>query len=164
MSKDKTEPMDPGAPEVTEAVTHVNEGRTAYALKTLVAEVLDLFPETSHEFSERDGRNTALAVTFDLTNLDLDDRDKFASLLSLAKADERVAEVIVDEDGLVCVRLRGNARTQDDRTTFDLVAIWEDMGEDAPEPSAEPVVVDVETFPFVVDAPADPVDPAEDDQ
>lgn len=145
------EPMDPGARETDgPAPEHVNSERTAYALKTLVSEVLELFPETPHEFSERNGRNTALAVTFDVTPLDLDERDKFASLLSLAKADDRVEEVIVDEEGLVCVRLVNSHRTADIRDPFDLPAIWADMGEDE-RPVVAPQTVPVTEEPEPVD-------------
>lgn len=130
MSKDsKQQPMDPSARETATPEVATNAARVAYALKTLVAEVLALFPETPHEFGDVDGRNTALSVTFDTTPMDGLDRDAFTGLLDAVKTDARVAEV-TSEDDLTYMLLRASARTQDDRSSFDLADIWLDMNTD----------------------------------
>lgn len=134
---EKSEPMDPGAREQTVPDPVTNVGRTAYALKTLVSEVLALFPETPHEFSERDGRGVALAVMFDTTMIDGHDRDEFEALLGAVELDERV-DTVVSEDDLTLVLLRSSARTQDDRSTFDLDGILASMRDESGMVFADP--------------------------
>lgn len=124
-------PMDPTIPETTQPVAASNHPRVAYALQTLVAEVHHLFPETPVEYSNVDGRNTALDATFDLTVLDSTDRQGFRDLLRLITSDERVAEVLTDEDQ-VLVSIRSNPRTQDSRETFSLNDAWMVMHDDGP--------------------------------
>lgn len=124
MSDKKTsempEPMDVTAREARVGTAHHNHSRVCYAIKTLVAEVHELFPETPVEYSNFDGRYTALDVTFDLTVLDDEDEARLARLLSLIENDARVAEVIADEDGAALVSIRSNPRTQDMRDPFGL--------------------------------------------
>ena len=128
MSKDTTkkqtaaktpEPMDAGAREQAVGTPATNHRRACYAAKTLVAEVLDLFPETAYEYSHYNGRNTALAVTFDLTSVAAPEDDTLAALLELTNTDVRVWHVTV-EDGQVLVMFRGSAVLQDDRSPFGL--------------------------------------------
>lgn len=116
MSKERKE-MDPSAREVSVPEVHVNNQRLAYALETLIAEVMELFPETLHEVSNYNGRNVALDVRFHSE----DDFDDLSTLLRLVADDARVAEVLVDEDdSYVLVALRPNPRTQDLRDPFNL--------------------------------------------
>lgn len=114
-------PMDPGAKEALIGTPTTNRQRVCWAVQTLVAEVHDLFPETPVEYSDYDGRNTALAVTFDRTGLDNEDYSMFDALIGLVDADPRVAEVILDgdEEGAY-VRMNANPRTQDNRLSFGL--------------------------------------------
>lgn len=113
------EPMDAGATESKVGTPVTNNHRVCYAGKRLVAEVHDLFPETPVEYGNYDGRNTALDVIFDLTALDATDSDMLAGLLELTTTDDRVAEVLVEDD-LALVSFKGNPRTQDSRATFGL--------------------------------------------
>jgi hypothetical protein len=120
-------PMDDGVTERAVGVPVTNSQRVCWAIKTLVAEVHSMFPETTAEYSDYDGRNTALAVTFDLTPLDADtDRVDLANLLELLNDpayndDRRIREVIVEsDDSAVYVSMRGNPRTQDSREPFGL--------------------------------------------
>lgn len=124
------EPMDPSARETTTPVPSSNHPRVAYALQTLVAEVRHLFPETPVEYSNVDGRNTSLDATFDLTVLDSEDRSAFRDLMRLTTSDERVAEVLTEDDQ-VLVSIRSNPRTQDSREPFGLNDAWLVMHEDA---------------------------------
>lgn len=119
----KYQPMDATIREEKEGVVATNHKRVAYALSTLVKEVLALFPETPHEFSGIDGRNTALDVTFDLTNMIPEDRDYFVPLLHFTEGDGRVSDVSYADDMLL-VQIRPGARTQDVRDTFGLADAW----------------------------------------
>lgn len=125
-------PMDASAREIAQPVASGNTPRDCWAIKTLVAEFTDLFPETSHETSNRDGRNTALAVTFYLGDLIEDDENAATNLLGLIGSDERVAHVTAD-DSHVLVEMRGNPRTQDSRESFGLADAYLVMIEDADE-------------------------------
>lgn len=123
--KTKTEtsvpvPMDPSITENLTGVQSANNQRSCYAIKTLTEEVWDLFPETPVTYSAYNGRNTALAVSFDLTALDAGtDRGDFLDLLRLISVDERV-ESVQDGPDSVLVTIRANARTQDNREPFGL--------------------------------------------
>jgi hypothetical protein len=120
MSKDKAEPMDTGAREVLIGTPSVNAQRVCYAARTLVAEVTHLFPETSVEYSNYNGRNTALDVTFDLTGLDDAGRTDLITLLAMVEdTDLRVAEVLV-EGGSALASFTNNPRTSDLRDPFNL--------------------------------------------
>src|SRR5690606_4954535 len=73
------EPLDPSYPEQRGAGAPANNNKRAcYAIKTLVDEVGDLFPEITHQLSNYDGRNTALDVSFDLTGLDQGEAEQAA--------------------------------------------------------------------------------------
>lgn len=121
------QPMDPEGPTttMTEAVkAHVSRERVAYCLDTLVKEVHELFPETPVEYSERNNRGVALAVSFDLTTLDQTDREALTELLlSLPELDERLVGAVGDEDGVAVVAY-GSPRTQDIRTVFGIVQAY----------------------------------------
>lgn len=132
MNDKKMEPMDPGAREGDNPGVSAHTPRVAYALKTLVAEVLALFPETPVEYSHPDGRNTQLGVTFDLTALpDEDDRENFSALLRSVRLDARVEEVrVYAEEMQLYVQLFSRPRTQDDRSTFSLGDIWLSMADE----------------------------------
>jgi len=123
MSKSKTpeapKPMDMSAPEADAPVVATNNQRTCKAIKTLVAEVLHLFPETPYEVSNYNGRNTGLDVTFDLTTLDSQDRTDLISLLWVAEVDPRVATVDA-EDGMVLVSMQASPRVHDGIGSFGL--------------------------------------------
>lgn len=120
MSKDKAEPMDAGAREAKVGTPVPNSPRVCHAIKTLVAEVEELFPETPVEYSNHDGRNTALDVTFDLTALAYPDSENFVSLLLCIKTDERVLGIDWD-DSTALVQFKPNPRTQDSRAPFGLI-------------------------------------------
>lgn len=127
------EMMDPGAREraVGEPVT--NTARVCYAAKTLVAEMHALFPETPVEYSNYDGRNTALDVKFDLTVLDEADRATVIAMFTLFDfdADPRVDMVIpAHEDAALLVSFKSNATTQDSRAPFGLAEAWSVLTED----------------------------------
>ena len=130
MSRNSTKKNEPKTPEpmdvtVTEAKVGTPSGnsqRVCHAAKTLVGEVREMFPETPAEYSNYDGRNTALDVTFDLTALDSQDKSDFIALMTLFDfdGDPRVSEVLA-EDGALLVSFNSNPRTQDSREPFGLV-------------------------------------------
>jgi hypothetical protein len=132
--KDKTkapEPMDPTTREVAQGTPFTNHARVCGAIKQLVKEAQTLFPETTVEYTERDGRNTALGVVFDLTPLDEDStRIDAANLFTLLgdKAygdDKRIDFVAVEKDGSeATVVMRSSLRTQDDPSSFGLADAW----------------------------------------
>ncbi len=126
MTKDDkaNQPMDDSTREVATPVASTNAARPCYAIKTLVAEVLALFPETPVEYTNYDGRNAALSVSFDMTSLSEDDRIDMTNLMTLLNdpaynEDQRIEYVIV-EDEQVLVTIRSNPRTQDSRARFGL--------------------------------------------
>lgn len=118
--KDKSTPMDATIREERVGTPAVNRQRVCWAAKTLVAEVDELYPEIPVEYSNHDGRNTALDVTFDLTVLDSTDSDMLVTLLELTSSDSRIAYVIVGDEDVVLVSFEGNPRTQDSRDPFGL--------------------------------------------
>lgn len=110
------EPMDANAPEVSgEGRVSSNTARNVYALDTLVAEVLELFPETDISVSDVDGRNAAHDVQFSYS----EGGSELESLLTLVGDDERVNEVLIDETS-VLVAFTHNARLKDNREPFHL--------------------------------------------
>jgi hypothetical protein len=125
-SKEVAEQLDPSIREARVGTASTNTQRVCYAAKTLVAEVMEMFPETPVEFSNFDGRNTALDVTFDLTAISGDDdRADLTTALTLLddpayNEDARIAAVLV-EDGAVLVSFKSNAATQDSREPFGLI-------------------------------------------
>lgn len=147
MSKPKSEPMDAKIKEVLNPKPAANNRRVCWTLKTLVAEFAELFPETPVEYSNYDGRNTALDVTFDLTVLDEADRATVIAMFSLfdSDSDSRIAAVITDGhwpegvDGAVLIGIQPGPRTQDSREPFGLgdaymVLIEAEEGMDANSP------------------------------
>lgn len=120
---DKTEPMDPSVHERVTGIAHHPRERNAYALDTLITEVMDLFPETTYEVSGRDLRGVALHVQFFI------EHEGLAALLTLLDSDPRVEEVVRDDEE-VLVALRSSARTQDSRDSFGLTEAWEVIAED----------------------------------
>lgn len=135
--KKVVKPMDDGIREQAVGVPNANNRRVCYAIKTLVAEVLELFPETPVEYSNYDGRNTALDVTFDLTVLNADDRETLSTLLQLLgdraySEDQRIREVTYD-DSAVLVSIISGPRTQDIREPFGLADAYVVLAEDDEE-------------------------------
>lgn len=136
------EPMDDSVREARVGTPMTNHQRVCGAIKQLVAEFHGLFPETPVEYSNYDGRNTALDVTFDLSPLDADtDRVDATNLLMLLgdpahNAERRIEDVIVASDmDSVLVSMRSSLRTQDNRDPFGLaealsVLAGEDEGYD----------------------------------
>jgi hypothetical protein len=123
--------MDSNIPEVMVGTPAVNGARVCWALKTLVAEVEELFPETPVEYTNHDGRNTALAATFDLSVLDLDENQMLVDLLTMLPHDPRIADVVSDYDTVsVYVCMKSNPRTQDDKSPFGLGDALEVLEED----------------------------------
>lgn len=114
------QPMDAGAPERAVAVAPVNHQRVCHAIRTLVAEVHEVFPETPTEFSGANGRNVYLAVSFDLTALDTIEADDLSIVLRLLDSDTRVESVIAEE-GQVLVTMKNSARTQDNTDAFNIL-------------------------------------------
>lgn len=125
MSKDEktAQPMDALVHEDRHPVMKENSGRVCWAIKTLNEEVWALFPETPVEYSDQDGRNTALAVTYDLSALDEEDRVVLGDLLMLVRDDARVSLTLLNHDPYytaVLVSMHSSARTQDNREPFGL--------------------------------------------
>lgn len=114
---DEVKVMDDSILENMVGSMHQNNQRMAYALKTLIDEVLELFPETPYEISNFNGRNTALDVTFEL--ISSNQPDELYDLLFLATSDDRVQGVILEDDK-VLVSLKADTRTQDIRRSFGL--------------------------------------------
>lgn len=113
-------PMDPSIREDRRPTVAQNHPRECYAIRTLVAELTELFPETLVlAYTERDGRNTALAVSFDVLALSEDVREPFRLLTQLVENDHRV-ETVVEEDDVVMVVMRSSLLTQDLRDRFGL--------------------------------------------
>lgn len=123
------EPMDPSVTEAKTGTATTNNQRNAYALVTLASEVHSLYPEMSYEFTNHDGRNTALGLSFDLTELPEDERGDFTRLLWLVGSDPRVNEIVTEYDQLL-ILLVPSARTQDSRDSFGLVEAYSIMFEE----------------------------------
>lgn len=148
MSKsDKTDktpkPMDDSIRERTQGVPSPNRARVAHALKTLVAEMHEVFPETPVEYSNYDRFNAALDVTFDLTGLDAGDSVVFNDLIKMIDGDERVATVLTEDYSQAVVSLHPAARTKDKRDPFGLPAafgvLMDEDGVVVPEPQYQTV-------------------------
>lgn len=121
----KNEPMSGDlGPNRGTGTPRANAPRQCWAIRTLVAEVEGLFPETPVTYTNVDGRNTALAVTFDLTSLSEDDRIDFTNLMQLltdpAYNDDQRIEYGIIEDEHVLISMRSSSRTQDLREPFGL--------------------------------------------
>lgn len=137
MSKksDAPQPMDASIREETTGAAKVNNQRVCWAIKTLVSEVHAMFPETPVEYSDYDGRNTALAVAFDCSMLNIEEQEILAGLFDALNIDPRVESTDMAEDQAF-VTMKSNAVTQDSRETFGLDAAYEILteGEDTAEP------------------------------
>lgn len=99
--KNKTkdvEPMDDSAFVHAVGTPAVNNQRPCWAAQTMVDEFTELFPETNHEFSGYNGRNTAVSVIFDFSMLDEDSLVAAQNLILCTRVDPRVMESVVDED------------------------------------------------------------------
>lgn len=124
----KHEPMDASFREDKVGTMATNHKRVCWALKTLIAEIVEVFPETTNavEYSNYDGRGAALTATIDLTVFDKEDEGLFLQLLNLVGDDHRVYDVVADTDvtSSVAVTLKSNPRTQDLRTTFNVSPAW----------------------------------------
>lgn len=126
-------PMDVSIREAGEGVPVKNTPRICYALKTLVAEIHEMFPETPVEYSGYDGRNTALSATLDLSMLDDDECEDLTTLLTLfdCGADPRIEEVVIEKDDpQVLISMKSSATLQDSREPFGLSDAWSVMVED----------------------------------
>lgn len=120
-------PMDPGARESATPVQTTNTARTCHAIKQLVSEVAELFPETTPVYSNYDLRNTALDVQFDASMC-----PALLGLLELVESDSRVELVLIDlEEQLALVSFKSNPRTQDLRTPFNLADAWLILSDEA---------------------------------
>lgn len=113
-------PMDDGIRERSVGQAANNHQRVCGALKTLVAELEQMFPETPVEYSNYNRYNAALAVTFDLTALDGGDSVIFNDAIGLIKGDDRVAEVMTADYDQAYVEMRDWLRTCDNREPFGL--------------------------------------------
>lgn len=124
--KKMPEPMDSGAPERAVGEAASTNQRACYAAKTLIAEVLELFPETQHEIKEFNGRNVGLTVSFP------DPEDELGDLLRLTVADARVNHVHTRSGGddSVDVVFHNRPRTYDLRDSFGLDEAWMVLGEE----------------------------------
>lgn len=141
-NNDGPQPMDSSAPERKSGEVATNNQRVCYALVTLNNEVNDLFPGGPiPTFDHPDGRNTMLAVEYDTSMMDEDDRIDFTALMSLLKdgvrTDRRLESVTIDDvEQMVYVEMRSSLRTQDDRTEFGLAKALHVLSGD-PEPLDE---------------------------
>ena len=123
-------PMDPSAKEVAAPSGVVRRARPCWAIKTLAAEVFDLFPEATYTLDGYDQFNTALEITYDTGSVE--DEHLFSALLSCVKGDPRVSAVEYDEDlHQFLVVFRPSARTKDDQTPFGLEDAWLILSEEA---------------------------------
>lgn len=116
---DKAEAWGDGPNRGTAKATP-NRQRQCWAIDTLVAEVLALFPETPVEYSNHNAFNAALGVTFDLTGMDGGDSVVFNNLLDILGTDERVAEVWKADYDQTYVGMRPVAALYDRRDVFGL--------------------------------------------
>lgn len=123
--KKMPEPMDAGAPERAVGEATPTNQRPCYAAKTLIAEVLALFPETTHRVSDYNGRNVGLWVTFDTAY-----GQELTDLLLLVDSDARVERVEADDSGTVLVIFHNRPRIYDLRDSFGLDEAWSVLEDD----------------------------------
>jgi hypothetical protein len=117
--KKMPEPMDAGAPERDSAEPVANNRRACYAAKQLVKEVLDLFPETSYDYTSFNLRNTAITVCFDT-----EEGSELEQLIRLVDADARVDAIVRDNHDRLAVDFYNRPRTYDIKDTFGLEDAW----------------------------------------
>lgn len=115
----EAQPMDASISEARVGTPSTNNQRPCWAIKTLNEEVWSLFPETPVEYSNFNGRNTALDVTYDLTAIPEDERALAGKVIALLAGDARVADVVLVDDS-VLISMHPNPRTQDSREPFGL--------------------------------------------
>lgn len=125
-TKADRQPMDASAPTAPAGTVPIaNRQRNAYALDTLIAEVLEVFPETTHEVSGYNALNTALHVAFHPEEF-----ERLDEVLSLIEDDVRVEEVLAErEDHTILVALHPNLRLQDLREPFNIKAAWTELAD-----------------------------------
>lgn len=130
------QPMDDSVREHAVGTAPTNRQRVCWAIKTLVEEVHALFPETTVEYGDYDGRSAALSVTFSLTPLPSeDDQIDLSNLFDILGTDERVSRVERSDVMEVYVLMRSNPRTQDNRDPFGLADAYLILsGDDDDEP------------------------------
>lgn len=122
----KNQPMDDSTVERKTGTPTTNHQRVCGAIKQLVKEVTDLFPETIVEYSNYDGRNTALDVTLDFSKVGEEAADLLLLFSLDFDAEPRVDYVLVgDESKTVMVSMISSLRTQDSRDEFGVVDAYE---------------------------------------
>jgi hypothetical protein len=120
------EPMDATIRETAEPVAALPNQRLAYAAKTLLAEVADLFPDATYVEGERNGRGVLIGLTFEMASLTDDDAADLANLLTLLhdpahNVDGRIEDVTHDEpEHLIAVTFRNQPTIYDSRAPFGL--------------------------------------------
>jgi hypothetical protein len=118
--------MDPSIREQATPDPIVTAKRDAYAVTTLVSEVMALFPEVTYETGSDSVRSVNTVVTFD----DFESPD-LHPLLSLVESDVRVKSVERDDhDPLIAVEFYPSLRTQDSRAPFGLAAAYDILNRD----------------------------------
>jgi hypothetical protein len=122
--KKMPEPMDAGAPERDSAEPVANSQRPCYAAKQLVKEVLDLFPVTSYEISNYNGRSVGLAVKFTPAETDSDLIDLLTLLGDSAYNEDPRVNLVAVSNGSVTVDFHNRPRTYDIKDTFGLEDAW----------------------------------------
>jgi hypothetical protein len=117
------EPMDATIRETAEPVAALPNQRLAYAAKTLLAEVADLFPEMTYVEGERNGRGVLIGLVFEMASLSPRDADTVVALFTLFdfNAEPRIADVTYDgEEQLLSVTFRNQPSIYDSRDLFGL--------------------------------------------
>lgn len=122
VDKKMPEPMDSGAPERDVAEPVSTYRRACYAAKTLIAEVLELFPETEYQVAAYNGRDVGLAVSFDAVDEGLRD------LLRLV-SDHRIYRVEISGSKII-VAFHNRPRIYDLRDPFGLDEAWSVLEDD----------------------------------
>lgn len=153
MTKNKTvEPMDDGIREQAVGVAAPNTQRQCWAIKTLVAEVDHLFPDTPATYGDYTTRNAALSVEFDLMGVEEPARayaiDLFTMLGDSAhNEDARIASVEV-VGWEVKVTMKPHPILMDTRDPFGLPEAWAVLFEADDEDSGFPAdATDMDMFP-----------------
>lgn len=124
-SSDAPQMMDPDAVEVQRAINKMPRQRVAYALMTLIEEIEELFPETTIEIVDRNGRGVGYAASF-ATH----ESPELKELILLLR-DPRVEGTIHDDkEDLAFVSLHNNSRTMDNRDPYDLASALAVLRED----------------------------------
>ena len=129
--------MDPQAEEVQRAVAALPRVRVAYALETLIDEVTSLFPETTYDIIDRNGRGTGVSASFSTHEC-----DGLKDLLLLIE-DPRIEGVVYDHrEAIAFVAVWNNPRTMDSREPFNLADAWLVLSESGAADSGESDLLD----------------------